>query len=157
MPRVSNTHAHIPTQMDGVLCRCCIFHVCRYVGGKTRSGLSSAASAVVPLFTRCCSQLLHQRCSAALSVSNAPFKIGPLFLTLWWFNNASRLKLGSRGAEYILNSCSFKTILSFLEFTLVHVDLHTVLLMLARVLVQYVVLFQLLTQETALFLFCAND
>lgn len=43
--RVSNTHAHIPTRMDGVLCRCCIFHVCRCVKRK-RSGLSYASSSL---------------------------------------------------------------------------------------------------------------
>lgn len=43
--RVSNTHAHIPTRMDGVLCRCCIFHACRCVKRK-RSGLSYASSSL---------------------------------------------------------------------------------------------------------------
>ena len=52
-------------------------------------GLPSAAPRC-PAFSQCCSQLLHQRCSAALSVSNAPFKIGPLFLTLWGFNDTSK-------------------------------------------------------------------
>lgn len=75
-----------PTQMDGVLCRCCIFHVCRCVKKRDIRERSGRC----PAFTRCCSQLLHRRCSAALSVSNAPFKIGPLFLTLWGFNDASR-------------------------------------------------------------------
>lgn len=43
---VAHTRTHISTQMDRVLCRCCIFHVYRCVK-KRESGLSSAAPHVL--------------------------------------------------------------------------------------------------------------
>lgn len=77
--------------------------------GRDRSTLSSAAAPPrCPAFTRCCSQLLRQRCSAALSVSNAPFKIVPLFLTMRGGLTMRQARAGHSGAEYILNGYSFE-------------------------------------------------